>query len=191
MFIGADISHWNGDFDITFGDFVIMKATEGTTLVDSMLVKRLDTFLAINKIYRPRIGFYHFARPDISKNTPVIEAVGFVNTIKPFLQFNPLLVVDWEAKAINKKYNDYCVKLLEEIEKLTGVRPVLYTNTSGTKVLGKTCTSYPLWIASYNKKTPAFYNWDNYSLWQFTSTPFDLNLLNGEVEEWTKLVSKR
>lgn len=190
MLLGSDISHWNGNINVDMGDFIIMKATEGCTFIDPLLTDNLDKWLKGNGT---KLGLYHFARPEYPNTTPESEAKAFISVIKPFLKFHPLLVIDWEQKALNKKYNQYCLSLLQEVQRLTGIKPVLYTNTTGTKILGKLCTSYPLWIASYNKKTPTFYNWDikKVVLWQYTSTPFDLDIFLGDELEWCNLTGAK
>lgn len=189
MLIGADISHHNGSFIQPFGNFIIMKATEGRTYIDPKLVDNLNTWLSIADKYTYPLALYHFARPE-NGSAAEQEADAFLKVVEPFLRFSPILVLDWEGKALNKKYNTWAYDFLSHVYNKVGYRPFIYTNETGTKVLGKLCTPFPLWIASYNKKAPKYYNWKDYTLWQFTSVPFDLNLFKGDYETWKKLTNQ-
>lgn len=192
MLIGADISHHNSNFMLPFGDFIIMKATEGRTYIDDKLTENLEKWLAnynIEKENTQTLAFYHFARPE-NGSTAEQEAEAFLSVVSPFLKFNPILVLDWEGKALNKKYNAWAYAFLSYIYNKVGYKPFIYTNTTGTKVLGKLCTPFPLWIASYNRKTPLYYNWKDYTMWQFTSSPFDINLFKGDFETWKTLITQ-
>ena len=83
MLKGCDISKWQKNTVILQQfDFVIMKATEGKTLVDSYLNVHYNNLHGStdgkpddNKLY----GFYHYARPEY--NTPKEEAEFSLKTV--------------------------------------------------------------------------------------------------------------
>lgn len=177
--IGVDLSHHNYPFQPNFGQFQIIKATEGSTYIDN----RFKQYMEEN---RGLVGCYHFARPDVQGNTPVKEARNFVNTVKPYLG-KVILVLDWEAKAL-KYSQDYALEFLREVKAQTGITSIIYCPSSATKKLPKVAQEkYPLWVAHYNVKSPRIYNWNSWLLWQFTSKPFDINLFAGTAEDWKKL----
>lgn len=80
MKTGADISHWQSSFNATQyknsgEDFIILKATEGTSFTDPTFLSRWNAAEAIGL---PRIA-YHFARPASSATA---QADKFVSVIK-------------------------------------------------------------------------------------------------------------
>lgn len=91
---GIDISGWQppnitGMVDY---DFVIIKATEGTSYVSPYCDKQYQ----IAKTREKCIGVYHF----LKGNDPVAEANFFIDNIQGYLG-EAILVLDWEANAIN------------------------------------------------------------------------------------------
>lgn len=64
MKVGPDLSHWQANVDLAAAkpsiDFVIFKATEGTSFLDSTFNTRWDKAQTLSI---PRIA-YHFAKPD-------------------------------------------------------------------------------------------------------------------------------
>jgi GH25 family lysozyme M1 (1,4-beta-N-acetylmuramidase) len=78
---GADISHWQANFDparyrASGEDFIVLKATEATTYVDTTFRSRWTKARAADL---PRAA-YHFARPDRSGPDP--QADHFIATLK-------------------------------------------------------------------------------------------------------------
>lgn len=177
--IGVDLSHHNYPFQPNFGQFQIVKATEGSTYIDN----RFKCYMQENT---GLMGCYHFARPDVKGNTPVREALNFVKAVKPYLG-RVILVLDWEAKALNYS-EDYALVFLREVKRLTGVTPIIYCSSYATKKLARVAVEkYPLWVAHYNVQSPKIYNWNSWLLWQFTSKPFDMDLFAGTADDWKKL----
>ena len=181
MLIGGDISHHNYPFEVGFGEFQIYKATEGKSFVDYKLGDYMKEIKSSDLI-----AFYHFARPDVAGNTPKLEAQNFVDNVKKYIG-KAVFVLDWEGKAL--KYSEsYAMEWLREVHSLTGVKPMLYTSSSATKNFPKIAKAgYKLWVAHYNVQVPKVYNWSTWTMWQFTSKPFDVDLFNGTVEDWKEL----
>lgn len=178
MLIGGDISHHNHPFEVGFAEFQIFKATEGKTYVDPKLgdymknVKKDDL-----------IAFYHYARPDVSTNSPEMEARHFYEVVKPYIG-RAIFVLDWEGAAL--KYNEgYALRWLVAVEQFTGVRPILYMSSSATKKFPNVAKmGYELWVANYNVKSPTVHCFKDWLMWQFTRKPFDVDLFKGTEADW-------
>lgn len=181
MLIGGDISHYNYPFEVGFGEFQIYKATEGRTWVDPNLADYLKDVKADDLI-----AFYHYARPENIGNNAKLEAQNFVETVKKYIG-KAIFVLDWEGKAL--KYSEsYALEWLREVHLLTGVKPIFYTSSSATKNYPNIAKAgYKLWVAHYNVQLPKVYNWNTWTMWQFTSKPFDVDLFNGTVDDWKEL----
>ena len=76
---GTDQSYWQPN-QITEGDFIICKATEGTGYVDPTC----DAKYQLNKNAGKLLGVYHYARPDLG-TTPEDEAKFFVENCKGYM----------------------------------------------------------------------------------------------------------
>ena len=85
---GTDQSNWQPN-QITEGDFIICKATEGCGYVDPTC----DAKYQMNKAAGKLLGVYHYARPDLG-NSAEAEAEFFVNNIKGYIK-EAILVLDW------------------------------------------------------------------------------------------------
>jgi len=188
MYKCVDISHHNGkiDFSKVDAELVIMKATQGTMFVDSMLQVNREGFAHVKQ------GFYHFA----NGGSPFNEAAHFVKTIGEIR--DEILVLDWEIQH-NDTVN-WCLQFLQEVERLTSKKPLIYLNQATVKKYDWSSVSkrYGLWIARYGLNTgtvPTIYkpetkDWPTYAIWQYTSRGrvngikgyVDLNLVN-TVEE--------
>lgn len=181
--IGIDISHHQGeiDFEKLKTDFVIIKATEGDGYIDQKFKqnqkKSREKFLT---------GYYHFAFSD--KNSPEKEAQFFIKTIGE-IKKDEFLVLDYERDFKNEV--DWCLRFLNECQKLTGIKPLIYLDNSrlirsdwSPVVKG----DYGLWLARYYDRTGKLYEkkpkikwWDFFVLWQFTSNG-KIKGINGNVD---------
>lgn len=145
-----------------------IKATEGGNMIDLKLSSNAqgahDTGL--------KVGFYHFAHPE--KNAPETEAANFFRNVKQYkADFPHVLDIEGEAAAGvgADKLTAWCVKWLQEVEKLTGHPAMVYTGASFAKsYLGKALAGWPLWVAHYDVDTPmANSTWGKWSAFQYTS----------------------
>ena len=191
MMNGIDISHhnkWQYErkmIDFEKHDFIIMKATEGRTFVDPMLDKYMERITELDKPY----GFYHFARPE--NNDPLVEADNFCKTIGKDGD-KAMLVLDWEANALRCSIN-WALDWLKEVEYVFGHKPLIYCSSWYTKKLAPILENgNGLWVAHYtHKKRPTIHTYPFWSIWQYTSDPYDKDVFNGNIAQWNKYIEHR
>lgn len=185
-------------------DFLICKATEGTGYVDSLCDKHYQRAKGKGKL----LGVYHFARPDLNTGTngAKAEAAYFVNNVKGYIK-QAILVLDWEQPGTTGQVS-WAKTWLDEVYRLTGVRPLIYMSAS--VVNGNNWSSisinYGLWIAGY----PAAYNvknpptptvgaipykigsWKFWAIWQYSSGAgtLDYDIANMDKAAWGKYAAK-
>lgn len=181
MLHGCDISKWQGaDFDISEQDFVIAKATEGKTYVDTYFHHNIEKALKNNKL----IGAYHYARPD--NNSAKAEAEHFVNTIKAYVG-KCLLALDWEGVALSFPVT-WALEWLKEVERLTGVKPLLYCSASyipECKLIADNGNG--IWVAKWAEVAPDVKpTFSVMAIWQYTSKPYDKDKFLGDAKAWQK-----
>ena len=196
---GLDISRWQsvGTGD-SAKDFLIIKATEGTGYVDPSCDKHYQRAKSKGKL----LGVYHFARPDLNKNTAgaKAEAAYFVNNCKGYIK-QAILVLDWEQPGTTGQVS-WAKAWLDEVYRLTGVRPLIYMSAS--VVNGNNWSSisgnYGLWIAGYpnaynvkNPPTPTagampykIGSWKFWAIWQYSSGAgtLDYDIANMDANGW-------
>lgn len=115
---GCDISGWQSTTPKGY-DFYIIKASEGS----QGNWKLCSTHRNNAKGWGKKIGFYHFARPDLG-NSVQKEADAFLNTVGNDLG-KAVLALDLECKNY-QNYTDWTEQWLEYVINKTGVRPWLY-----------------------------------------------------------------
>ncbi len=196
---GLDISHYQGDLISGLNKkkdslyFVICKATEGTTIIDANFASNWG-ILKSKKVIR---GAYHFYHND---QDPKQQAQHFTKTIMEnyFLNASQLPpVLDIENSSMDGNSSDLktvqqnILTFLDEVQKITGRIPMIYTNKStGNKYLNdKAFAAYPLWIAAYiTQLTPSNIPtvWNNqWKVWQrsesysYQGANFDFDIFNG------------
>lgn len=198
---GYDISKWQsvGTGD-SAKDFIICKATEGSGYVDPNCDKHYQRAKKQGKL----LGVYHFARPDLNKGTAgaKAEAAYFVKNIKGYIG-EAILVLDWEQPGTTGQV-DWAKAWLDEVYRLTKVRPLIYSSAS--VINGNNWSSisgnYGLWIAGYpnaynvkNPPTPTVKNmpykigsWAFWAIWQYSSSAgtLDRDIANMDATAWRK-----
>lgn len=181
---GTDQSNWQPN-QITEGDFIICKATEGTAYVDPTC----DIKYQMNKNAGKLLGVYHFARPDLG-NSAEAEAEFFVNNIKGYIK-EAILVLDWESA--NKWDVAWAKRWLDKVKELTGVKPLIYMSSSVTFAYDWSSVvagDYGLWVANYgnndgsNHGCPAVGYWGVVAMHQYTSNPIDKDEFFGDANTW-------
>ncbi|QNO11537.1 lysin [Oenococcus phage Vinitor-27] len=199
---GYDISHYQSGLTISkvASDFVILKATEGTTIVDASA----NNFFSQAKATGRLIGLYHFA----DTGTAVTQAKYFVNNIKGYLSDKPVLVLDWESTALSQGVA-WAKTWLDEVYKLTGVRPLIYMSKSTCNAYnwGSVSANYGLWVAQYASSARTGYQtdpwtdskgygtWTNPTIFQYSSSgelsgysgDLDLDIAYLTKATWAKL----
>lgn len=174
---GIDISRWQGEIDWTAVKaagtrFVYMKATEGGDHTDPSFQRNWDGARRAGV----RRGAYHFVywcRPAHE------QAVWFKQHIPNDPDaLPPVLDVEWNGhsrtcpKKIDRSLAIQKIQLmLTELERLTGKKPVIYTDITFHKdVLEGEFNDYPYWIRSTAALPETRYHNRPWAFWQFTTT---------------------
>lgn len=199
---GIDISNHQAGLNLAAVpcDFVICKATEGTSFVDKYCDGFVQKAISMGKPF----GVYHFAS---GKSSGRQEAEYFYNNIKNYVG-KGILVLDWEADAV-KKGVPYAKEFLNRLEELTGVKALIYMSNSVVNAYDWTSVvseNYGLWNAGYyagyqemgyNPSAPLKGGtgaWPFAAIYQYTSSGrlsgysgnLDLNVFYGDAEAWKK-----
>jgi GH25 family lysozyme M1 (1,4-beta-N-acetylmuramidase) len=159
------------------GQFVYVKATEGTTYMNPHFAADYAAARATHRY----VGAYVYARPD--RGDPIGQAdhflrharfTGDTRTLVPFVD------LEWPYAGVKA---DGCYNLIPEqmrtwirafvgrIEAGIGRKPMIYTNTNWWNPCTGNDTSfggYPLDIASYTRMPPKLpAGWTTFALWQY------------------------
>ncbi|HTN19821.1 MAG TPA: glycoside hydrolase family 25 protein [Pelobium sp.] len=201
---GIDVSYYQGKIDwekvakVDYNGikvaFAFIKATEGITLVDSYFQRNWRETKNSGVIR----GAYHYFK---SNKSGVWQARFFLQTVKLEPGDLPAVVDIEEASGLSR--NELIPNIqdfLDEVEKKTKVKPIIYTGYQFYKDhLKGEFEGYPLWIAHYyqpklklNKET----HWD---FWQHADNAridgikhkVDMNVFNGEEEELSALLIQK
>lgn len=196
---GIDIASYQAGIDLAVVpcDFVIVKATEGTSYVNPYCNAQAGQTLSLGK----KLGLYHFA----SGGDATAEADYFVDNIKGYLN-KALLVLDWEADAISRG-PAWARTWLDRVKQRTGAKPLIYMSNSVVNQFdwsGVAAAGYGLWNAGYyagyqtmgyNSDAPiygALGAWGNCAIYQYTSSGrlngwggnLDLDVFYGDDAAW-------
>lgn len=152
---GIDISHWNdihGFNSLHNVDFIILKATEGITYIDSTFRSRIRSILSSGV----RIGVYHYFNED----SPEEQAIHFFDTLKEMdVEKSVLPFVDFEETHNTSNFIDLdmgarnLLLFMDKYKALSGAYPHLYMSESVAKnkafseIASK--TNCKLWIAKW------------------------------------------
>lgn len=195
MLKGIDISNHQGRAGIDLPavlpnvDFVICKATEGLTFVDTYCDKFIQHCKKVNKPW----GFYHFGR----NNNPTHEAEWFYNNCRNYFHHG-IPILDWEDEQDVKWVN----KFVKRIKELTGINPWIYGNPWRFD-LGKVDENCGRWIAAYGENNPVTLDSNPGNIpktdglvccWQYGSKGkvkgysgfVDVNHFYGDISAWNK-----
>lgn len=141
---GIDISNWQKDIDVSKvkADFVIIKATEGTTYTSPSFKTQYAQAQASGKL----LGIYHYACGGDYK----AEADHFLSVVGDRIG-EALLALDWESNG-NQKFgvddHNWVKNWCDYVYQKTLVRPVVYTSKAYMDRLSD-IGDYGLWIAQY------------------------------------------
>ena len=144
---GIDVSNWQNGINLSVvpADFVICKATEGNHYVSPDCNRQYQQAKQAGKL----LGVYHYVN---GTGGAIAEAQYFVNNCKGYIG-EAMLCVDWEAQGNGQWGNTtYLKQVLDEIYRLTKVRPLVYTSASVLRsqnfdAIAK--AGYGLWMAQY------------------------------------------
>lgn len=164
---GIDISHYQDSPDFSLikqnADFVIIKATEGTSFTDPQFLRNQ----AESRRAALLLGYYHFAKV----TNAIAEADYFTSVVHP--NMGEILCLDFEVSYVNPP--EWCKTFLDRVSSnLNGYKPLLYLNKSlinnynWSAVFG---ANYGLWVASYDGSTTSLPStpWPNVALKQYSS----------------------
>lgn len=173
---GYDISHYNTA--TPDADFIIIKATEGKTLPDSMLDAHARRAWDNGSI----TGFYHYAHAE--NNSPEAEAEFFIMNIRRYIG-RCFVALDFEGKSLTIRNKDaWAMAFLDTVKRKTGLTGFLYISYGERGKFVKTLTKYPAWFARWGNTEPA-----GASIWQYSSLGIDKDttrMTRGELEKYTK-----
>jgi len=204
MLNGIDISAYQPDIDIaglSTTDFVIIKATEGTSYRNACFLKHIAAAITAGK----KVGVYHYA----TGSGHQAEADFFLSAVRPYIG-KILIALDWESQGNNAWGNlTYAKNWLDYVKAQTGVTPVIYMSESvaSSGNWAAVAASYKLWgaqYANYNRigYTSSPWSFGGWGAWgskplihQYTSRgaiagysgDLDLDLFYGTKEDWDKL----
>ena len=206
MLNGIDIASYQAGIDLAKvpGDFVIVKATEGTGYVNPQCNAQYAGAKAAGRL----LGLYHYA----NGGDPVKEADYFVGSIANYVG-SAILVLDWESgsnASFGKSDVTWCRKWLDRVYEKTGVRPLIYMSQSVTNRWNwsSVAKDYGLWLAQYVVDSRSGYKqdythgvtgaWSHPAIWQYTSGGYlpgwsgrlDLNVAYMDKSAWAKYAQK-
>ena len=195
---GIDISNWQAGINLSAvpADFVIIKATEGTTYVSP----EADTQYQGAKSAGRLLGVYHFA----TGAGAVEEAKFFLSNVQGYLG-EAILALDWEGAVVTQGVG-YAKSFLDYVYQQTGIRPLIYMSKSVTNSYDWSTVSanYGLWVAQYADSNPTGYqddpwtdakgygSWSGPAIFQYASTGrlsgyngnLDLDKFYGDDKAW-------
>ena len=195
---GIDISNWQAGINLSAvpADFVIIKATQGTTYVSP----EADTQYKGAKSAGRLLGVYHFATGDGAAE----EAKFFLSNVQGYLG-EAALFLDWEGAVVSQGVG-YAKAFLDYVYQQTGIRPLIYMSKSVTNSYDWSTVSanYGLWVAQYADSNPTGYqddpwtdakgygSWSGPAIFQYASTGrlsgydgnLDLDKFYGDDKAW-------
>ena len=201
---GVDIASYQSGINparLSTTDFVIVKFTQGTRYLNPHADRQYSEAKAAGKL----LGAYHYAEGKDAK----AEAQYFVNCLGSRVG-ECILALDWEGKQNTAfgtgKDVTWCKTFLDEVFRLTGVRPLIYMSKSVCRRYNwsSVAQNYPLWCAQYgsNAKTDyqsspwtdnnGFGAWDKDTIRQYSShgritgynDEIDIDLAYMSAEQW-------
>lgn len=204
--LGVDVSHFQGDVDWSSIKkdgvlFAYAKATQGSRFIDPKYMSNWKE-MKENKVYK---GAYHFFEYDDDVTKQVNH---FLKTVK-YSKLDLPPVLDLEGGGVNGKvniesYQKSVLEWLNQVEKILGVKPIIYTNvTFGNTYLNKPeFSNYDLWLAEYTKEKPELPEaWlsKGWLIWQRSefgklngiNGNVDHDLFNGDLNHFNQIFFKR
>lgn len=173
---GIDVSHYQGSIDwnkvkasgITFA---FIKASEGKSYRDKRFIDNVEGSSTAGLL----IGPYHFLNAQTQEDAR-LEARNFAAAIQSaggIMRFTLPLVMDYENNPGGlspEQITKVALVFLQEIERLTSRRPIIYTGNSFAANFSSALSSYKLWIARYSSKVPSDVPaWKRWHFWQYSS----------------------
>ena len=197
---GIDISNWQAGIDLSKvpADFVIMKATQGTTYVSPDCDRQYQQARKLGRL----LGVYHY----VDGSGATQEADYFVGHCKGYIH-DAILAIDWEQEQNHAWGNEaYLEQLVRRVIERTGVKPLIYSMASRYAQVAAVAKKLDcgLWIAEYADMNPTGYQAHPWregaygcAIRQYASTgrlngwggDLDLNIAYMTREQWAKYVN--
>lgn len=199
---GIDISDYQRGIDLTKVpfDFMVCKATEGTSIVHSTCDPYIQTCKKLGKLW----GFYHF----MNGEDPVKQADYFYANCKNYFG-EGIPVLDYEMYG--RIGTAGAKKFLDRIYELTGVRCIVYMSRSvcTEEDWSNIAPNHALWVAQYANNSATGYQcdpwlpgggfgaWDSCAIHQYSSHgrlngyggDLDLDIAHMTSEAWKKFAN--
>lgn len=195
---GIDVSRWQGTIDWSAVaadgvEFAFIKATEGGDYTDP----RFAANWAGAQQAGVARGAYHFYRP---QTDAMAQAAHFLRTVQLAPgDLPPVLDVEVTDGRSAAQIAAGVRTWLQEVERATGRRPILYTRASfWTGQMGGGFGGYPLWVAHYGVSSPSIpAEWSGWTFWQHSDAGsvdgigggVDLDWFNGDREEFEAFIT--
>ena len=179
-----DLSNYQAGYKIPTGTpAVVAKATEGTYYMDSSFhdFQHQATVLGI-----PFSG-YHFLK---SESSPEAQAQYYYN----FAGKIPCMI-DVETEGGSRPGVDWCVRFIAELQRLGGhvwsvYYPAWYLGVTGGSLAALGVPVIASEYRSYDDNNwPAGYGGIEPLIWQYTSTPIDMNAFKGTPAQLAALIN--
>mgnify|MGYP006343897829 FL=1 len=176
---GIDVASYQASMDVSTYpcDFVICKATEGTSYVNPVCDKHYQQAKSSGKL----LGVYHFARPDTG-NSAEAEADFFIENIKGYIG-EAILALDMECAGW-QKYSAWAKTWLDRVYAKTGARPLFYSPGSGFENYRDMLNAgdYGVWACSDD----SYYAGATIVMKQSVYDNLDHDEFYGDAEAWRK-----
>lgn len=166
---GIDIASYQSSLDPAKvpGDFIIIKATQGTGYINPTWQKQADAVIKSGKV----LGLYHYAN-----GSGVIGEVNFfLQTVSAYIG-KAFLCLDWEnipGAGANSQFRNpaYAKQFMDEVRKRTGLTMFIYGSKescfNAMDWSAARAAGYPLWGAQYGSNKSQ--NGYNQNPWQSTN----------------------
>ena len=198
---GIDISNWQSGIDIKSvpADFVIVKATQGTSYVSPAFAAQASATVGAGKM----LGLYHY----VAGGDAAAEAANFAKAAGPYVG-RALLALDWES-AQNKAWGDaaYLDAVVAQVVAKTGVTPLVYVSRAYLPQVQDVASvrGCGLWVAQYADNNPTGYQdkpWNEgafaCAIRQYSSSGrlngysgnLDLDKFYGDATAWSRYAGK-
>jgi GH25 family lysozyme M1 (1,4-beta-N-acetylmuramidase) len=187
--LGIDVSVWQGSINwssvaASGKEFAFIRAIDRHGVTDTRFINNMNGASSAGIA----AGAYHFVSPWTDGfNDAVQEAALFASVLAPYITDDFLRpVIDIEAgpplsptpiELDNTVLTNWVHDYMAEFVRLTGVEPLIYTNTNHAQVaFDSGVNAYDLWLANWTNdpNNPPGGNadgvWNGYDLWQYSST---------------------
>ena len=191
MLKGIDISHYQKSTIIKPSfDFVICKASEGEHMQDKDFAKHLNY---AKKQGITLFGAYHYAK---TKTDPLKNAQNFLDAVCKRAELGDclLLALDIEGTDMtNQNSIAWCLTWLKEVERVTGIKPVVYTSATHCNKLKPILeNNNGLWVAHWGAEKPNTGVYPFWALWQYkVEVNLDFDYFNGNRSQYLKYCRKK